>query len=81
MSTGRADEAAGMKVLFAAPDRLWNAWAPALRAACPEMQLCRDGPAEDWPSQHPNNRRIVYDLWAGSRAEALTLLDKIQPYR
>lgn len=32
-----------MKVLFAAPARLWDAWAPTLRAACPEMALCRDG--------------------------------------
>ena len=32
-----------MKVLFASPARLWEAWAPALRAACPEMELLRDG--------------------------------------
>ena len=32
-----------MNVLFAAPARLWEAWAPALRAACPEMELTRQG--------------------------------------
>lgn len=70
-----------MKVLFAAPDRLWNAWAPALRAACPEMQLCRDGPAEDFDALiyapgYPQDgaaldftpfrrARLVQSLWAG----------------
>ncbi len=32
-----------MRVFFAAPARLWDEWSPALRAACPEMELCREG--------------------------------------
>lgn len=35
-----------MKVFFAARDALWDAWAPSLRAACPEMALARAGDPE-----------------------------------
>ena len=34
---------APMRVRFSARDDAWSDWAPALRAACPEMQLDRDG--------------------------------------
>ncbi|MCV2446407.1 2-hydroxyacid dehydrogenase [Paracoccus sp. DMF] len=70
-----------MKVLFAAPARLWDAWAPTLRAACPEMALCRDGDpggfdaliyAPGYPEGgaaldfSPFTRaRVVQSLWAG----------------
>lgn len=81
MSTGLGDEGvARMKVLFAAPARIWDAWAPALRAACPEMDLCRDGDpasfdaliyAPGYPEGGvldfaPFTRaRVVQSLWAG----------------
>ena len=32
-----------MRVRFSARDDAWSDWAPALRAACPEMHLDRDG--------------------------------------
>ena len=70
-----------MKVLFASPARLWEAWAPALRAACPEMELLRDGDpasfdaliyAPGYPEDGsaldftPFTRaRVVQSLWAG----------------
>lgn len=69
-----------MRVLFAAPAGYWDAWAPALRAACPEMELCRDGDpagfdaliyAPGYPAQGvldfaPFTRaRVVQSLWAG----------------
>lgn len=79
MSTGRGAEA--MRVLFAAPARLWDSWAPALRAACPEMELCRTGDpagfdaliyAPGYPEDGrildftPFTRaRLVQSLWAG----------------
>lgn len=81
MSTDRVDKgAARMKVLFAAPARMWDAWAPALRAACPEMDLCRDGdpasfdaliyapgdPGDGALDFSPFTRaRLVQSLWAG----------------
>ncbi|MCJ1899887.1 MULTISPECIES: glyoxylate/hydroxypyruvate reductase A [Paracoccus] len=71
----------GMRVLFAAPARLWDAWSPALRAACPEMELCRQGDpagfdaliyAPGYPEDGrvldftPFTRaRVVQSLWAG----------------
>lgn len=36
-----------MRVFFAARAGLWDAWAPALRAACPEMTLLRDADGVD----------------------------------
>ncbi|MDK8871924.1 glyoxylate/hydroxypyruvate reductase A [Paracoccus sp. SSJ] len=70
-----------MKVLFAAPARLWDAWSPALRDACPEMELCREGDpagfdaliyAPGYPEDGtvldftPFTRaRLVQSLWAG----------------
>ncbi|MDO5705027.1 MAG: glyoxylate/hydroxypyruvate reductase A [Paracoccus sp. (in: a-proteobacteria)] len=65
-----------MRVLFAAPDAMWPAWAPALRAACPEMDLRRDGPPESFDAiiYAPGglddfapyvNARLVQSLWAG----------------
>ncbi len=70
-----------MRVLFAAPARMWDAWSPALSAACPEMSLCRDGDpasfdaliyAPGYPEGGaaldftPFTRaRLVQSLWAG----------------
>lgn len=70
-----------MRVLFAAPAALWDRWAPALRAACPEMELVRDGDpagfdalihAPGYPESgqqldfRPFTRaRLVQSLWAG----------------
>ena len=70
-----------MKVLFATPARLWDAWAPALTAACPEMELMREGDpagfdaliyAPGYPEDGseldftPFTRaRVVQSLWAG----------------
>ncbi|WP_347266347.1 NAD(P)-dependent oxidoreductase [Paracoccus sp. (in: a-proteobacteria)] len=70
-----------MRVLFAAPAQLWDAWSPALRAACPEMELCRAGDpagfdaliyAPGYPEDGgtldftPFTRaRLVQSLWAG----------------
>ncbi|ABL72103.1 2-hydroxyacid dehydrogenase [Paracoccus denitrificans] len=70
-----------MKVLFAAPARLWDAWSPALRNACSEMELCREGDpagfdaliyAPGYPEDGtvldftPFTRaRLVQSLWAG----------------
>lgn len=69
-----------MKVLFAAPARMWDAWAPALRAACPEMDLCRDGEPQSFDALiyapgYPQGgtldfaaftrARVVQSLWAG----------------
>ncbi len=70
-----------MRVFFAARAGLWDAWAPALRAACPEMELKRDGDpagfdaliyAPGFPEDGseldfaPFTRaRVVQSLWAG----------------
>lgn len=70
-----------MRVFFAAPARLWDEWCPALRAACPEMELCRAGDpasfdavihAPGYPETggpmdfRPFTRaRVVQSLWAG----------------
>lgn len=70
-----------MRVFFAAPARLWDAWSPALRAACPEMELAREGDpasfdalifAPGFPETgepmdfRPFTRaRLVQSLWAG----------------
>ncbi len=70
-----------MRVLFAAPAHYWDAWSPALRAACPEMDLRRDGDpagfdaliyAPGYPEDgtaldfSPYTRaRLVQSLWAG----------------
>ena len=71
----------GMRVLFAAPARLWDGWAPALRAACPEIELLREGDPASFdaliyaPGYPENGRaldftpftraRVVQSLWAG----------------
>lgn len=76
-----AMSAVGMRVLFAAPSGYWDEWAPALRAACPEMELCREGDpasfdalvyAPGYPETgepldfSPFTRaRLVQSLWAG----------------
>ena len=66
-----------MRVLFAAPDALWPAWAPALTRLAPEMDLVRDadpasidgiiyapgGPVSDLSPFV--NARLVQSLWAG----------------
>lgn len=66
-----------MKVLFAAPDALWPVWAPALRDACPEMELLREAdpldidaiiyaPGGDIEDLSRFSRaRLVQSLWAG----------------
>ncbi|MBD9527922.1 glyoxylate/hydroxypyruvate reductase A [Paracoccus sp. PAR01] len=70
-----------MRVLFAAPARLWDDWAPALRAACPEIELTRDGAPDSFDALiyapgYPEdgteldfspfvNARVVQSLWAG----------------
>ncbi|KGJ06145.1 glyoxylate/hydroxypyruvate reductase A [Paracoccus halophilus] len=70
-----------MKVLFAARAALWDSWAPALRRACPEMDLHREGDPASFDALiyapgFPENgevldftpfsrARIVQSLWAG----------------
>lgn len=70
-----------MRVLFAAPATYWDAWAPALQSACPEMDLCRDGDPASFDALiyapgYPENggaldfspftrARLVQSLWAG----------------
>lgn len=70
-----------MRVFFAAPARMWDEWAPSLRAACPEMELERQGDpasfdaliyAPGFPEMgepmdfRPFTRaRVVQSLWAG----------------
>ena len=70
-----------MRVLFAAPSKGWDNWAPHLRAACPEMELLQDGEpgsfdaliyAPGYPeSGEPldfasfTRARLVQSLWAG----------------
>lgn len=66
-----------MKVRFSAREGAWDAWAPALRAALPEMELARDGdpasfdaiiyaPGGDIDDFTPyRNARLVQSLWAG----------------
>ncbi|MBW7056829.1 glyoxylate/hydroxypyruvate reductase A [Paracoccus bogoriensis] len=66
-----------MRVRFSACPRAWDEWAPALRAACPEMVLQRDGdpaafdaiiyaPGGDIKDFSPyRNVRLVQSLWAG----------------
>ena len=70
-----------MRAFFAARAALWDAWAPALRAACPELDLAREGDpasfdavihAPGFPDDGsamdfaPFTRaRLVQSLWAG----------------
>lgn len=66
-----------MLVLFAAPDRMWDRWSPALRDACPEMELARQAdpaavdaiiyaPGGEIEDLSPySNARLVQSLWAG----------------
>lgn len=66
-----------MRVRFSARPQVWDEWAPALRAACPEMVLERDGdpaafdaiiyaPGGDIEDFSPyRNARLVQSLWAG----------------
>ncbi|MFH5773684.1 2-hydroxyacid dehydrogenase [Paracoccus sp. NGMCC 1.201697] len=70
-----------MRVLFAAPARQWDEWAPALTSACPEMELCRDGAPDSFDALiyapgYPEDgatldftpftrARVVQSLWAG----------------
>ena len=66
-----------MRVLFAARPEAWQAWAPALREACPEMDLDRGGepasfdaiiyaPGGEIEDLSPyGNARLVQSLWAG----------------
>jgi glyoxylate/hydroxypyruvate reductase A len=66
-----------MRVRFSARDDAWDEWAPALTAACPEMQLVRTGdpagfdaiiyaPGGDIDDFAPYTRaRLVHSLWAG----------------
>ncbi|SNR54324.1 2-hydroxyacid dehydrogenase [Paracoccus sediminis] len=68
-----------MRVLFAAPDALWPAWAPVLTRLAPEMDLVRDADADpagiDAIILAPGgpvgdlspfvNARLVQSLWAG----------------
>jgi glyoxylate/hydroxypyruvate reductase A len=66
-----------MKVLFAAKPSDWEEWAPALRTACPEMDLARTGdpssfdaiiyaPGGEIEDLSPyRNARLVQSLWAG----------------
>lgn len=69
-----------MKVLFAAPADDWQEWHQPLQAACPEMDLCREGdpasfdaliyapgyPADGVLDFTPfTNARLIQSLWAG----------------
>ena len=66
-----------MRVLFAAPAASWEKWSAAFQAACPEMDLVRDGdpagieaiiyaPGGEIDDLSPYvNARLVQSLWAG----------------
>lgn len=66
-----------MRVRFSARPGAWDEWAAPLRAACPEMELCKDGdpasfdaiiyaPGGDIEDFSPYvNVRLVQSLWAG----------------
>lgn len=66
-----------MRVRFSAREGAWDDWAPALRAACPEIDLRREGdpaafdaiiyaPGGDIADFTPyRNARLVQSLWAG----------------
>ena len=70
-----------MRAFFAARSAMWSDWAPALTAACPELELARDGDpagfdaviyAPGYPEDgtamdfRPFTRaRLVQSLWAG----------------
>ncbi|TJZ93506.1 glyoxylate/hydroxypyruvate reductase A [Paracoccus gahaiensis] len=66
-----------MKVRFSARDTAWSEWAPALRAALPEMELAREGdpasfdaiiyaPGGDIDDFTPYRHvKLVQSLWAG----------------
>ena len=66
-----------MKVRFSAREAAWSEWAPALRAALPEMELAREGdpasfdaiiyaPGGDITDFTPYHRvKLVQSLWAG----------------
>lgn len=70
-----------MRVLFAAPAADWDEWAPALRSACPEIELLRTGDpasfdaliyAPGYPEDGSTldfsaftRARVVQSLWAG----------------
>ncbi|TGN67590.1 glyoxylate/hydroxypyruvate reductase A [Paracoccus liaowanqingii] len=66
-----------MKVRFSAREAAWAEWAPALRAALPEMELAREGdpaafdaiiyaPGGDIDDFTPYRRvKLVQSLWAG----------------
>lgn len=66
-----------MRVRFSAREGAWTEWAPALRAALPEMDLAHDGdpagfdaiiyaPGGDITDFAPyRNARLVQSLWAG----------------
>ena len=66
-----------MRVRFSAREGAWDDWAPALRAACPEIDLRREGdpaafdaiiyaPGGDIVDFTPyRNARLVQSLWAG----------------
>lgn len=66
-----------MRVRFSAAPGAWDEWAAPLRAACPEMDLARDGdpasfdaiiyaPGGDIEDFSPYvNARLVQSLWAG----------------
>ncbi|PZO62358.1 MAG: glyoxylate/hydroxypyruvate reductase A, partial [Pelagerythrobacter marensis] len=70
-----------MRAFFAARSAMWSDWAPALTAACPELDLAREGDpagfdaviyAPGYPEDgtamdfRPFTRaRLVQSLWAG----------------
>lgn len=70
-----------MRAFFAARAALWDEWAEALKAACPELELSRDGDpasfdaviyAPGYPEDGSamdfapfTNARVVQNLWAG----------------
>jgi hypothetical protein len=63
------------------PEILRKAY-PAFEPICAQMHSWYgEGDRVDWPAQHPPERRIIYDLSAASREEALALLEKLRPYR
>ncbi|MCQ0970084.1 glyoxylate/hydroxypyruvate reductase A [Paracoccus sp. TK19116] len=73
MSTGRAE----MRVLFAAPDHLWDDWSSAMGQVAPEVTLVREGapdsidailfaPGGEIEDLSPYvNARLVQSMWAG----------------
>jgi hypothetical protein len=67
---------------FVQPVEILRKAYPFFEPVCAQMHSWYgEGPAEEWPAQHPPERRIVFDCSAATPQEAADLLEKIRPYR